>query len=583
MKSGCSESRAGTSIRRAGRFRGLLSEGQETETGRLLKAAAVRICKGVTMRRLLLSVAVLAVAISAGAAEVSGTVFHDMNGNGLWDDGEPGIAEVAVSNGEQVVLTDGQGRYSLEVRDPGIVFLIKPSGWMTPVDPVKNTPNFYYLHREDGSPQLRFGGVPPTGPLPESINFPLVPQDETGPVRILVLGDPQPRDVQEVHYLVQDLVAEVAGMEAAFGVSLGDNVFDELSVFEPLSHGLGRIGLPWHYVPGNHDMDFDAPTWEQAFETFQYQLGPSYYALAIGDVHIFSLNNIRLHVGERKYHAELGEQQRAFIGNYLKRVPREHLVLFLMHIPVMGMEDRDAFFDVIKDHPNSVSLSSHWHRHQHFFLGPDDGWHGEKPHHHIVQGTACGAWYRGYYDATGIPEAVMADGTPKGYAILTVEDGNYDLAYKATRRPASYQMDIHAPAEVSRNTQEQHEVIVNFFNGSERCRLEMRLNGGPWTAMEQFTGKAPFYLELYARQQLFVRLVAEGRELEELDDATARAIEAQFRPVIGRGIPDPADTNHLWRAMLPDGLTVGYNLVEVRAHDMFGRVHEARRYVYAAE
>ena len=44
---------------------------------------------------------------------VSGFVYEDQNNNSLMDRREKGIANVAVSNGVEVVLTDKNGRYSL--------------------------------------------------------------------------------------------------------------------------------------------------------------------------------------------------------------------------------------------------------------------------------------------------------------------------------------------------------------------------------------------------------------------------------------------------------------------------------------
>ncbi len=518
-------------------------------------------------------------ALASAAEEAEGIVFHDLNGNGVYDVGEPPIPGVAVSNGEEVVLTDSEGRYRLPMPGDGVVFVIKPANWAVPVDPATQIPQGHYIHRPEGSPSVRFGGVPPTGPLPESIDFPLRPQREAAQFTMICLGDTQPRDLEEVHFLAQDLVPEVSDIDAAFGFTLGDLVFDDLRVFEPMTEAIGMIGVPWHHVPGNHDMDFDAPTWQQTFETYQHVFGPSYYAFTYGDAHVFVLNNIRWDVEERKYHAEFGEQQRNFIANYLAYVPKDHLVIFLMHIPVMGMYDRDEFFALFDAYPHTLSLSAHWHRHEHFFLGEEDGWQGERPHHHIVHGTAGGAWYRGYYDAVGIPTAVMADGVPKGYSLIEVNGNEYAMAYRATRRPETYQMDIYAPAGVEHDAVEGQEVIVNFFNGTERCRVEMRLNDGPWVTLEQFRGYAPFYLELFQRQELFLQLVADVEGLDAADDRVLRRIENLFRPVVGRGMPGPAETNHLWRGGLTDHGREGYNVIEVRAHDMFGAVHTAKRYL----
>lgn len=520
-------------------------------------------------------------AVCAGAAPVAGRVFHDQNDNGVLDAGEPGVSGVAVSNGEAVVVTDGEGQYTLEVADPGIVFMIKPAGWMPPLDPAKKTPNFYYMHRPDGSPKLLFGGFPATGPLPGEINFPLHPREEDGPLRVLVLGDPQTRNFEEVQYLLRDLIAEAVGLEVDFGLTLGDNAFDNLSVLDDLVQGIGQAGIPWHYVPGNHDADYDAPSWEYSYETYQRHVAPAYYAAAYGHTHFIILNDIRFELPSRDYHAELGERQLAFVKNYLTRVPKDDFIVLLMHIPLMRITDKAALFDIIAPFKQCISFSAHTHNHGHFFLDADDGWPGETPHHHIIQGTACGSWYGGFYNAVGIPESVMNDGTPKGYAVLTIDGAGYDLAYHASSRPESYQMDIHAPARITSEKEEDRQVTVNFWNGTERCNLEMRLNEGAWLSMEQFEGKAPYYSELFQRQNVFLQLVADGRGMEDLSDQEIRKIRKDFKPAIGGGVREPVDTKHLWRATIPADLKPGANCIEVRAQDMFGRTHTGRCIVYS--
>ena len=44
---------------------------------------------------------------------VSGWVYEDSNGNSVKEKREKGVANVAVSNGVEVVLTDKNGRYTL--------------------------------------------------------------------------------------------------------------------------------------------------------------------------------------------------------------------------------------------------------------------------------------------------------------------------------------------------------------------------------------------------------------------------------------------------------------------------------------
>ncbi len=64
----------------------------------------------------------------------SGFVYHDANGNRQKDADEQGLAGKKVSNGQQIVMTDADGRYEIEVADDTIVFVIKPRGWSAPLN-----------------------------------------------------------------------------------------------------------------------------------------------------------------------------------------------------------------------------------------------------------------------------------------------------------------------------------------------------------------------------------------------------------------------------------------------------------------
>ena len=102
-----------------------------------------------------------------------GTVFLDENRNSVLDEGEAGVPGVLVSNGREVVATSEDGGYELPAYDDMNLFITKPAGHSTPISE-EMVPRFYYLHKIEGSPPLRLGGIEPTGPLPEAINFPLI-------------------------------------------------------------------------------------------------------------------------------------------------------------------------------------------------------------------------------------------------------------------------------------------------------------------------------------------------------------------------------------------------------------------------
>ena len=118
-------------------------------------------------------VAVVACMASAASAQMAtGYVYHDANGNQNRDTGEKGLEGIGISNGVDIVQTGANGQYRIAVGDEAVLFVIKPSGWSTQVDPKLQLPRFYYSHKPLGSPESRFPGVAPTGALPASVDFP---------------------------------------------------------------------------------------------------------------------------------------------------------------------------------------------------------------------------------------------------------------------------------------------------------------------------------------------------------------------------------------------------------------------------
>jgi hypothetical protein len=121
-----------------------------------------------------------------------GTVFEDRNGNGVQDEGEPGIPGVGVSDQRLVTVTNSQGRWSLPRHDKAIYFVIKPRGYRTPLSE-DNLPLFYYLHNETQPLELEGPTIPTTGPLPSSMDFPMVRQQEPERFQALFWSPPRER------------------------------------------------------------------------------------------------------------------------------------------------------------------------------------------------------------------------------------------------------------------------------------------------------------------------------------------------------------------------------------------------------
>jgi len=501
---------------------------------------------------------------TAQAETARGVVFHDANGNGRFEPGEPTLENMRVSNGRDVTKTDAEGRYELEVDNDDIVFVIKPSGWRTPLDE-NHLPRFYYIHKPAGSPESKFAGVAPTGPLPPSINFPLYPQSEPAQFRAILFGDPQPRNQKEVDYIAHDVVEELIGADASFGVTLGDIVFNDLNVFEPLNKTIAFIGIPWYNVIGNHDINMDAKTDAESDETFERIYGPAYYSFDYGQVHCLVVDEVQWHVAvEGKsgtYRGGLGVQQMEFIRNDLQQIPEDQLVMLLMHIPLVDVQDRQELYRLIEKRPFCISVSGHTHHHEHRFITKKDGWNGAEPHHHIINVTVCGSWWSGAPDERGIPHTTMADGAPNGYSIISFDGTKYTLDFKAAGRSADYQMQIVAPELVRADQLAESEVFVNVFNGSEKSKVEIQVADSDWLAMERVVQADP------GLQAVF--------EAEE-------ALLATQTPKPFTVIKKPKGSTHLWKATLPTGLAAGTHLIRIRAIDMHGRPNAASRVLRVA-
>ena len=506
---------------------------------------------------------------TAGGAR--GLVFHDRDGSGRPNGGNPGVPGVAVSNGRDVVLTDGNGRWDLPVLDdsPSTDFFVIPGrGWTTPMN-ADWTRRAHYTYHPQGSPDLHHAGFPASGPMPESVDFALREEDQPDRFSVLVCGDPQPRDLREVDYLARTVPPDLSREEAAFAVTLGDILFDDLAIFPQLRGALAASGLPWHYVIGNHDLNFDSKNHALSRETYRHQVGPTTYSFDHGPVHFIVVDNVEwmganpdnpLSTGN--YRGYVQERDLQFIANDLAHVPKDRLVVVFMHIPLYNplsqgdralTLNREKLCALLADRPHTLSFSAHTHWHLHTTVGAEEGWPGEGRHHHVISGTLCGSWFRGSPDFNQVPIAVMGDGTPRGYQRVEFEGNRYTIdGYKTLGGDKRSQMHLYIADEVSASAAAETPFHANVYAAGEKARVRARIGGGDtWREMKRTSEPDPLFTSLAIR------------------DAD---LELPWRP-----LPRPMDCPHLWRATLPEGLEPGSHTLEVEAEDGFGHVWRESR------
>ena len=543
----------------------------------------------------------------------TGVVFEDLDADSVHDPDEPGVPDVSVSNGREVVRTDADGRYELGVTDETILFVTKPVGYMVPLDE-DNLPQFFYRHYPDGSAVDTFyPGIEPTGPLPASVDFPLVATEETDRFEAVVFADPQTRSFDELEDFRVDVVEELVGVDATFGLTVGDIVNDPLDLFEPHNDIVAEIGIPWWNLPGNHDMNYDVPSDEHATETYKRVYGPTDYSVDYGQVHFVNMDNVQ-YFGEDEggYRGYVNEQQLTWLANDHAHVPSDKLIVISTHIPLrteaiggasLNTVNLDELFEVLEGR-HVYALSGHdtsnsWQ----MYLEPGEVrtpppgvntavWDGPGSFHNQTLAEVRGSgWPTGPLDERGVQAADMSDGNPNGYYFIEFDGTDYTPRFKPASLPADYQMRItfrggegndvlddgdpvwipsgpsgsgpieptprFATWDFTPRCDTDPLVEVNVFDGGEKHTVEASFDGGEFAPMDY--DPPAFGL-------------TDGDPTANMDPY----VQSLHQDLVGS--PErpagPQPSSHLWRAEVP-ALSPGTHTVTVRSTDPYGQVSES--------
>ena len=254
------------------------------------------------------------------AAQVSGSVFNDRNGNGQRDTGEPGVARVVVSNQVDAVTTDSLGNFRLTSSGTGVVFISVPDG-------TRATTRFW--QRAD-APSLTFGVT--TAAASDVVTF-LHASDTHLEQRSVPRFD--------------RLRAIIDSVNPAFVLVTGDLTRDALRVPEPEARGYyelyvqesGRIKVPVWSVPGNHELfaierhlslvSAKHPLYGRGM--YRHFLGPDYYSFNAGGVHFVGTNTADN--DDLWYYGHVDSTQLRWLAKDLAQVPPGVPVVTFNHIP----------------------------------------------------------------------------------------------------------------------------------------------------------------------------------------------------------------------------------------------------------
>lgn len=530
---------------------------------------------------------------SDGEADtLTGVVFDDKDKDSTQDPLERGIKDVTVSNGQDVVTTDARGRYELPVRDNMNVFVTQKAGYEVPVDE-DNVAQFSYIHLPEGSPDLEYGGIEPTGDVPEAVNFPMAESAETAKSEqnCIMGGDVQTYDDEEMEYARKGAFTDLSKRSdyASCGaLFLGDIVGDDLSLYPGIRGLSSMLNGPARFLPGNHDLNLDAES-EHRFDTFRAQLGPDYYSYDVGDMHIVALNSVQYGAGE-KYQGGLGEEQLEWLREDVAQVPNDKKIVLAAHIPLLNFGDQSAtqhqvqevkeIHEIVSGH-EAVAFGGHSHTTEVNRAGDSaEGWAQtmgveELPFDHITAGAISGDWYSGRVTEKGFPTALQKDGARPG--VLTFEsrpEGDRER-FTVTGESDSEQMsvglnsptyrswfqdnrdklgeapELETPDEVSaKDLDGPTYLTANVFAGSTGSDVTVSVDGGEAKGA--------------------TRTQSMEGEKKKVGALWSDPAATQEQLVHGGG---PAESGmHLWRYELPSDLEPGKHTARVRSTDPHGKV-----------
>lgn len=540
---------------------------------------------------------------AADPSHLTGSVFDDRNENSRQDRGERGVAGVSVSNGRDVVTTDGSGRYRLPASEDMTAFVTQPAGWAVPVDE-DNVAQFSYNHVPEGSPELRYGGIAPTGPLPQAVNFPMTRSKATAKSsqNCAFAADTQTYDQEEVGYAAQGAVRDLVTRQDLGGCGvllLGDNVGDDLSLNDDVRDLYRQLPGPVRALPGNHDIDFDAVDDAGSLDTHRDDWGPSYFSYDVGQAHVVALDNIQYNgtKGGRSggYLENITQEQLDWLEKDLATVPAGKRVVIAAHAPILtyrGLvtDNATALFDVLEQAgrtaDTTVMIGGHTHTVEDLQAGTRRAeWTAagvpELPYQQVVAGAVSGDWYSGSLDEHGLPNAYGVDGGRPGTTTFSFSGSDLVESYKIRQEPWRHRMSLGISSPTWRDWAERawtwrEDDSEGKGPAPERGRLNVvtdeDLEGGSWLTSNVYLGSSDTRVEVSidGRRPVLAEHTQPGRGEALRTGWDYSDVPAASANLVSSGNVT-RNSSSLWRTRLPEGLARGTHTAEVTATDKHGR------------
>ncbi|MBR0291228.1 MAG: calcineurin-like phosphoesterase C-terminal domain-containing protein [Bacteroidales bacterium] len=388
-----------------------------------------------------------------------------------------GIPGVVVSDGYDCVATDANGVYQFKSCDlTRVIYYSTPSEYAVATSN-PSVPHFYKEIKPDGEVvRTDFSLTPLAGGKESQWTF-------------IGIGDPQcatsSNATRYASETIPDIKLALAGRSSVYAMTLGDIVFDSTNMWPTMRASMSSVSTGSWFIPffqtiGNHDHDSLKPDTTEdllddynATSTFVSFFGPTDYSFNRGDVHIVSMDDIRVSSQSSssksngktwKYGSGFTDSQLAWLKKDLELVPdkAEKMIFICCHIPFRGSTTAHML-EVVKlmlEFKEAHLMIGHTHYTQNYVYGSAYKAKGGLPVYEHIHGSACGAWWTSTSSST-------VTGEPNGYTVYEIDGAHIkDWRFKGTRRDADFQLRVFDGNEVYYTAK---SYPLNWYTASQKA------------------------------------------------------------------------------------------------------------------